>query len=384
MPTLSNRFDEAFQFAAEVHRHQKRKGTDIPYLTHLMAVAALVGEHGGDEDQMIAALLHDVMEDQGVSRQQIEERFGTRVAYIVEACTDSTEQPKPPWRERKTRYIEHLRTATPEIKLVSAADKLHNARSILSDLRVHGPALWSRFTVGSAEGVLWYFGGLVEDFRQGWTHPLVDELNRTTKRIEKLNGILGSQRVECEATIAGSTTVERSPGTAKTCIRSVRIEWEGPFSVQDVLKLSDKEQDYGLYQIYGRHVIFGFGSLLYIGMARDQTLAARFRQHQAEWLSNEEAVTVRVGRIVSEDYAHEPPQWPDWCRLLTDAEALEIYSHSPPYNASNISEYKGQPLRIINIGERGSLLAECESVGLQPRPKDASDSSETIQMAPPS
>lgn len=187
MSTLSRNFDDAFHFAAEVHRQQTRKGTEIPYLTHLMAVSALVGEHGGDEDQMIAGLLHDTMEDQGITRQQIEQRFDRRVADIVEACTDSTEQPKPPWRERKARYIEHLRTATPDIKLVSAADKLHNARSILSDLRVHGPALWSRFTVGSAEGVLWYFRGLLEAFRQGWSHPLVDELERTIGQIEQLH-----------------------------------------------------------------------------------------------------------------------------------------------------------------------------------------------------
>lgn len=385
MATLSGKFEEAFQFAAEVHRHQKRKGTDVPYLTHLMSVAALVGEHGGDEEQMIAGLLHDAMEDQGITRQQIEGRFGKRVADIVDACTDSTEQPKPPWRQRKARYIEHLRTASPDIKLVSAADKLHNACSILSDLRVHGPALWSRFTVGSAEGVLWYFRGLVEAFRQGWSHPVIDELEQTVRQIEKLNDALKIQRVGCETSVARpATPVERPLSIEKAGTRDVRIEWEGPFSVQDILRLNDNDQDYGLYQIYGRHVIFGPGALLYIGIARDQTLATRFRQHQAEWLTNEEGVAVRVGRIVSGDYAHEPPNWPDWCQLLTDAEALEIYSHAPPYNASNISEYKGQPLRIINIGERGSLLAECESAGLQPRPKDASDSSETIQIVPPS
>lgn len=167
-------------------------------------------------------------------------------------------------------------------------------------------------------------------------------------------------------------------------MRQVRVEWGGPFSVEEVLRLNHEEKDYGLYQIYGRHVIFGEGALLYIGRAREQTFAARFRQHEMEWLSKEEGVAVRVGRIASGDYAHEPPNWPDWCQLLTDAEALEIYAHSPPYNASNISEYKGQPLRVINIGERGSLLAECDSVSLQPRPKDASDSSETLQIAPPS
>ena len=192
MPTLSRKFDDAFRFAAQVHHQQQRKGTEIPYLTHLMSVAALVGEHGGDEEQMIAGLLHDAMEDQGITRRQIEERFGKRVADIVEACTDSTEQPKPPWRERKARYIDHLRTASPDIKLVSAADKLHNARSILTDLRIQGPTLWARFTVGSAEGVLWYFRGLVQAFREGWSHPLIDELEQTVGQIEHLNAVLSA------------------------------------------------------------------------------------------------------------------------------------------------------------------------------------------------
>jgi len=222
MPTLSRKFDDAFRFAAEVHRQQTRKGTEVPYLTHLMAVAALAGEHGGDEEQMIAGLLHDAMEDQSITRQEIEQRFGKRVADIVEACTDSIEQPKPPWRERKARYIEHLQAASPDIKLVSAADKLHdayplesgsalllrlisdgdlskgdkhqlhNARSILTDLRIQGPALWARFTVGSAEGVLWYFRGLVQAFREGWNHPLIDELEQTVGQIEELNATLKS------------------------------------------------------------------------------------------------------------------------------------------------------------------------------------------------
>lgn len=157
----------------------------------------------------MAGLLHDAMEDQGITRQAIEQRFGKRVADIVEACTDSTEQPKPPWRERKARYIEHLRTASPDIKLVSAADKLHNARSILTDLRIQGPALWARFTVGSAEGVLWYFRGLAQAFREGWSHPLIDELEQTVGQIEELNETLKSQRMKCETSIARPDTYLR-------------------------------------------------------------------------------------------------------------------------------------------------------------------------------
>lgn len=185
MPSLSKRFDEAFQFASEVHRDQTRKGTGVPYLTHLMAVAALVGEHGGDEEQMIAALLHDAMEDQGVTREELVRRFGARVAGIVEGCTDSTAQPKPPWRQRKEAYVAHLRQAGPETRLVSVADKVHNARSILSDLRTEGPTVWMRFTAGPQE-VLWYYRALLEAFRVGWAHPLVDELERVVCEIERL------------------------------------------------------------------------------------------------------------------------------------------------------------------------------------------------------
>ena len=185
MAALSEKFDEAFQFAAEVHRQQKRKGTEVPYLTHLMAVAALVGEHGGDEEQMIAALLHDAMEDQGVTREELVQRFGARVATIVEDCTDSTAQPKPPWRERKEGYVAHLRQAGPETRLVSVADKVHNARSILSDLRTEGPTIWKRFTAGPQE-ILWYYHALLEAFRSGWAHPLVDELERVVREMERL------------------------------------------------------------------------------------------------------------------------------------------------------------------------------------------------------
>lgn len=153
-------------------------------------------------------------------------------------------------------------------------------------------------------------------------------------------------------------------------MRQVRIQWKGPMSVEEVLGLNDEDDDYGLYQIYGRHIIFGPGVLLYIGRAREQTFGARFRQHVKEWLSQEEGVSILVGRIPREDYADEPPDWPDWSRLLTDAEALEIFWHSPPYNSSNISEYRGNPLHVINEGEFGNLSVECTSDLSKSRPKD--------------
>ena len=141
-------------------------------------------------------------------------------------------------------------------------------------------------------------------------------------------------------------------------MRSVRVEWEGRFSIKEVLKLNDQNDDYGLYQIYGRHIIFGANSLLYIGKAEAVTFSQRFNQHFSEWLLEETGVSIRVGRIVSEDYADDPPDWPDWRKVLRDAEALTIYWHSPPYNSTNINDYKGQHLKVVNKGERGALVAE--------------------------
>ena len=141
-------------------------------------------------------------------------------------------------------------------------------------------------------------------------------------------------------------------------MRSVRVEWEGPFPIEEVLRLNDQDDDYGLYQIYGRHIIFGANSLLYIGKAEGLTFSQRFNQHCSEWLLEEEGVSIRVGRIASEDYAYDPPDWSDWRKVLRDAEALTIYWHSPPYNSMNISEYKGQHLKVVNKDERGVLVAE--------------------------
>ena len=148
-------------------------------------------------------------------------------------------------------------------------------------------------------------------------------------------------------------------------MRSVRVEWEGPFSIEKVLELNHNEDDYGLYQIYGRHILFGADSLLYIGKAEGVTFKQRFNQHcfgkNEKWLLEEEGVSIHVGRIVEEDYEYDPPDWPDWCKVLRDAEALTIYWHSPPYNASNIGEYNGQQLKVVNLGERGHLVAEYRS-----------------------
>lgn len=166
-PTLGPRFSTALSYAAELHGSQLRKGTLIPYVAHLLAVAATVIEYGGDEDQAIAALLHDAVEDQG-GREQLERirhRFGERVAAIVEACTDSFEQGehKEEWRQRKEKYLAAIAGKPRDALLVSAADKLHNATAILEDYRVEGEALWPRFKGGRES--LWYYASLVDALR---------------------------------------------------------------------------------------------------------------------------------------------------------------------------------------------------------------------------
>jgi (p)ppGpp synthase/HD superfamily hydrolase len=190
MPSLGPRFEEALVYATRLHAGQTRKKTGRPYIGHLLGVTALVLQYGTDEDEAIAALLHDAVEDCGGRPRlgEIRARFGERVARIVEGCTDSFEQDpqrKPPWRARKEQYIAHVRTAEPSVRLVSVADKVHNAREILADVRAHGDAIWSRFT-GRKEGSLWYYRALVGAFRDGWAHPLVDELDRTVSELERL------------------------------------------------------------------------------------------------------------------------------------------------------------------------------------------------------
>ncbi len=162
---LGRRFRRAFLFAAEKHAKQARKASTIPYLAHLMGVSSLVLEFGGDEDMAVAALLHDVVEDCGGKPMlaQVRRRFGSRVARMVEGCTDSYVIPKLPWRERKESYIRHLKNADAETRLVSAADKLNNIRSILADHRADGEAVWERFN-GGREGTLWYYRTLLEEF----------------------------------------------------------------------------------------------------------------------------------------------------------------------------------------------------------------------------
>ncbi len=195
-PILGQRFEDALVFAARLHARQIRKGSEVPYIAHLIGVASIALEYGADEDEAIAGLLHDAIEDQGGpdAKKEIELRFGDRVAEIVEGCTDADVTPKPPWRQRKEAYLAHIRDASASVRLVSCSDKLHNARAILKDLRIHGDALWDRFR-GGKEGTLWYYRSLADAFEEVFPSPLTEELERVVSGIEKLAknpGVLSS------------------------------------------------------------------------------------------------------------------------------------------------------------------------------------------------
>ena len=177
-------------YASQIHRRQARKGSGVPYINHLLAVASLVGENGGTEDQVIGGLLHDAIEDCIGAipdiREQIAARFGDPVLQIVEDCTDADEVPKPPWRDRKEAYLQRLSQKSPDNPslLVSLADKTHNSRSILRDYRSIGDELWDRFR-GGRDGTLWYYRSLADIFAAKRSGALVDDFRRTVVAIEQ-------------------------------------------------------------------------------------------------------------------------------------------------------------------------------------------------------
>ena len=188
-PKLGPRLQRAFRYAAEKHDGQTRKQSAVPYLSHLMAVASLVLEAGGDEDMTIAALLHDVVEDcGGMPRlREIRKQFGARVAKIVEGCTDSFGEPKPEWMQRKKDYLREVKHAGVETRLVSASDKLHNVRTILADYRQHGEAIWTRFT-GNREGTLWYYRALSDEYQRRSPNRNTRELEIAVTQLERAVG----------------------------------------------------------------------------------------------------------------------------------------------------------------------------------------------------
>jgi (p)ppGpp synthase/HD superfamily hydrolase len=187
---LSPKFEEALVYATQAHCNQTRKKTSIPYIAHILGVTAIALEYGADETEAIGALVHDVVEDCGGAQRlrEIEGKFGKAAAKIVEGCTDTDETPKPPWRERKEKYIAHVASADPATILVSASDKLHNARAILRDLRVQGDRVFDRFN-GRKEGTLWYYRSLVTAFREHANSELINELDRVVAEIERLAAV---------------------------------------------------------------------------------------------------------------------------------------------------------------------------------------------------
>lgn len=204
-PKLTSRFEEALVYAARAHAKHVRKASpaeatdgasdavrtspgEIPYVAHLLAVASLVLENGGGEDEAIAGLLHDAIEDTGgrARRDDIRVRFGDEIVRIVEACSDSDGEEKAPWRERKERYVAHLASTTDaKVRLVAACDKLHNARAVLADYEQLGAALWARFN-GGRDGTLWYYRALADELARGGPERLADEIGRAVSELEEL------------------------------------------------------------------------------------------------------------------------------------------------------------------------------------------------------
>jgi len=185
---LTSRFETALDFAFHLHKNQYRKGSNIPYISHLLAVTAIVIENGGSENQAIAALLHDAVEDQGGydTLQKIHELFGSEVAEIVEGCTDAFTDPKPEWRGRKTAYLKKLKYSPDSILLVSLAYKVHNARSLLRDLQSKEKNVWEKFN-GGKKGTLWYYQSLIEILNTNSYPYLTSELSQVVKKIVQLS-----------------------------------------------------------------------------------------------------------------------------------------------------------------------------------------------------
>jgi len=184
---LSDRFADAVVLACRLHAGGRRKVSDTPYVAHLFRVAGIVLESGGDEDEAIAALLHDAIEDGGGRRARatILERFGPNVTRIVEECSDTDQTPKPPWRARKEAFLARLRDVSPSAHLVIAADKLDNLRGLIDGYHEHGDGLWQYFG-GGRDGTLWYHRSIVDALRGGAPGGLVDRLARAVAQLESL------------------------------------------------------------------------------------------------------------------------------------------------------------------------------------------------------
>jgi (p)ppGpp synthase/HD superfamily hydrolase len=188
--TTTERFESAMSYAHQVHRHQRRKGTGIPYIAHILGVTAIAIEYGASEDEAIAALLHDAAEDGGgePTLAYIRAQFGDAVADIVLGCSDSlVEDPEDrlPWLERKENYLAHLENASHSVCLVSAADKLHNVRSMIRDYREHGDDIWDRFQ-GKREGSLWYYETVSHVLARRYHSQLTRDLQAAVDELQEI------------------------------------------------------------------------------------------------------------------------------------------------------------------------------------------------------
>ena len=192
---LTDRFEDALLYATRLHASQMRKRSDVPYIAHLLGVTSIVLEDGGTEDEAIAALLHDAVEDQGGmdTLEEIRSRFGAPVAEIVLAVSDSHSVPKPPWRQRKEAYISSIRDAAPSAIRVSLADKIYNARATLQDVRREGEAAWDKFN-GGKDGTLWYYEQLIQAFKGLGSSPLLEELVRCVDQLKIISDHSPSNR----------------------------------------------------------------------------------------------------------------------------------------------------------------------------------------------
>lgn len=184
---LTSRFTDALAYTADLHREQERKVSGVPYLAHLLRVAGIVLEYGGTEDEAIAGLLHDAVEDQGGMPvlEEIRRRYGDAVAEVVMACSDAHTTPKPPWRKRKEAHVEHVRAASHSVRLVVAADKLDNARSLLREYLVRGESLWEFFH-GRRDGTLWYYEAMLAALKDADSTPLVEKLASTVNEMKRI------------------------------------------------------------------------------------------------------------------------------------------------------------------------------------------------------
>lgn len=185
---MSERFVGAMELANELHGDQIRKGTTVPYISHLLIVSGMVLQHGGNEDEAIGALLHDSVEDCGGKpvMVKIRKRFGDKIADLVDGCSETDIQPKPPWLERKKDYIENIKSAIPSVRLITCADKIHNASSIISEYRKVGEKVWDRFKANKNE-TLWFYSSFVAAMQEaGENRPILNELVLVVNELKEL------------------------------------------------------------------------------------------------------------------------------------------------------------------------------------------------------